>query len=242
MRIRTGALLIAITACGGSSAGPPPDAAMVGDGGLRILGEPHTGNYHLGPVEWTGSFHNACAPYPAAVQRIEGGLLAGLSNEVAATGDYCDACVYIETGAGHSAILRVVTYGVSNAPGDMDVSQAAFDQLNIGEDPRAMTWRLVECPTAAPLQYQFQTGANIDWTSLWVRNPRTAIAQVEVMSARHASWFALRRASDGTLTDAGGFGAGAFTLRVTAVDGGQVEQTFPGFTPGALVVGDRNLP
>lgn len=234
-------LLAGTVGCGGGG-GVPPDAAMVGDGGLRILGEAHTGLYHLGPVEWTGSFPNACSPYPGQIQALEGELLAGLSNEVAASGDYCDACVFIETGAGRSAVLRVVTYGVSNGAGDMDVSQAAFDQLFQGEDPRAMTWHLVECPTAAPLYYQFQTGANVDWTSLWVRNPRVAISKVEVTSARHATWTALRRASDGTFTDDGGFGDGAFTLRVTGVDGSHVDQPFPGFTPGATVAGDANLP
>jgi len=239
--MRTWALAVVLVACGGG-VGAPPDAASVGDGGLRVLGDPHQGQYNLGPVEWTGSFTNACEPYPAQIRAIEGERLAGLSNEVAASGDDCDACVYVETAAGKSAILRVVTYGVSNAPGDMDVSQAAFDLLTTGEYPRTMTWRLVQCPTAAPLYYQFQTQANPDWTSLWVRNPRDAIQSVEVTSARHSSWFALRRATDGTLTDDGGFGSGAFTLRVTAVDGSQVEQAFPGFAAGALVTGDTNLP
>ena len=235
------ALLIAAAACGGG-AGVPPDAAVVGDGGLRVLGEPHAGDYHLGPVAWTGSFPNACEPYPAPIRAIEGELLAGLSNEVAASGDYCDACVYVETAAGRHAVLRVVTYGVSNPPGDKDVSQAAFDLLHQDEFPRAMTWRLVQCPTSAPLYYQFQTEANPYWTSLWVRNPRDAIATVEVTSANHATWFGLRRGTDGTLTDDGGFGEGPFTLRITAVDGSQVEQAFPSFTAGALVTGDTNLP
>ncbi len=220
----------------------PADAAMVGDGGLRVLGDPHGGQYNLGPVEWTGSFNNACSPYPDMIETLEGGMLAGLDNSVAAGGDYCDACVYVETAAGKSLVLRVVTYGVSNAPGDMDVSQAAFDALTAGEYPRTMTWRLVECPTAAPLYYQFQTQANPYWTSLWVRNPREKIDKVEVEDAAHTSWYALARAGDGTLTDDGGFGSGAFQLRITGVDGATVTQAFPSFTAGSLVAGSGNLP
>jgi expansin (peptidoglycan-binding protein) len=241
--MRRALFAIALAACGGGGGGGvPADAPTVGDGGLRILGDPHTGQYNLGPVEWSGSFNNACSPYPSQIQTIEGGLLAGLDNSVAAAGDWCDACVYVETAKGKHAVLRVVTYGVSNAPGDMDVSQAAYDLLSTGEYPRTMTWRLVECPTSDPIYVQFQTQANPDWSSLWVRNPREKIDRVDVKSARHADWFALRRGTDGTLTDDGGFGTGAFTLRITGVDGAQLEQSFPGVTPGTVVAGTSNLP
>jgi expansin (peptidoglycan-binding protein) len=98
-----------------------------------------------------------------------------------------------------------------------------------------MTWQLSACPDGGKIVYQFQTGANVYWTSLWVRDAKLPIAKVEVKSARHADWFALTRASDGTLTDAGGFGAGGFTLRVTAADGQSVSDTFPGFQPGDLL-------
>ena len=206
-----------------------------------VLGEPHEGEYHLGPVEWEGSFWNACAPYPPEVQALEGEMLAGVSNELGADGSHCDACIEIETGLGKSVIARVVTYGVTQAPGNIDVSQAAFDVLNQDENPRSMTWRLVSCAGTEPLRFQYQTGANAYWTSLWVRNPRVAIAKLEVTSANHATPFELRRAPDGTFTDDGGFGEGAFTLIVTGVDGSATEETFDGFTPGALVVGSTNL-
>ena len=229
-------LAIAWGGCGGDDGGegggggPPP-----------VLGEPHEGEYHLGPVAWTGSFWNACAPYPDAIQQVEGELLAGLSNQVAASGDHCDACVEITTATGRTAIARVVTSGVSNAPGDMDVSQPLFDLLSTGEYPRRMTWRLVGCPTTAPLYVQFQTGAHEDWSSLWIRNPRVAVAQVLVKSARHADFAPMRRGADGTFTDDGGFGAGAFTLRVVGIDGSTFEQSFPGFVGGDLLRGSGNL-
>ena len=62
---------------------------------------------------------------------------------------------------GETAILRVVTYGQTNDPGDIDVSPEAYDILNSGEYPRAMTWRLVRCDTAASIYVQFKSGANI---------------------------------------------------------------------------------
>ena len=65
------------------------------------------------------------------------------------------------------------------------------------------------------------------WTSLWVRNQRVPLASVEVQSANHSDFFMLRRETDGTLNDDGGFGEGEFTLRLTAVDGQVItEQPF----------------
>lgn len=243
-------------ACGGGGGGPDgatDSASAGGDSGsdsasasgdsaaAQPFGEEHAGQYDLGPVEWTGSFNNACSPYPSAVQGIEGALLAGLSNEVAGTGSLCDACVQVQTARGRTATLRVVTYGQTRAPGNMDVSQAAYNLLNLGENPRSMRWRLVRCPTSEPVYFQFQTGANPWWTSFWVRNPSVAVDYVEVRSANHASFFRLRRGNDGTFNDDGGFGMGAFTLRVVGLDGTRTEQSFPSFEAGALVRGTANL-
>ncbi len=237
MHLRSPLHVISIFSCALAACAPGG-----GGGGGVVLGSTHSGQYHLGPVEWTGSFWNACAPYPPEIQSMTGQLLAGLSNQVASTGNACDACLQITTEAGKTIIARAITYGVANAAGDVDLSQAAFDALHQGEYPRSMTWRFVSCPGSEPLHYQFQTEANPDWTSLWVRNPRVPIARVEVTSARRPSFTALSRGTDGTFTDPGGFGPGAFTLKVTGINGGSVDQPFPGFTAGALLAGDVNLP
>lgn len=245
MRIR---LLLCLTLMGCGSASPtdapiaPRADAPVDPGSLRRYGEVVTGEYHLGPVEWTGSFNNACSPYDPSIRALEGELLAGLSNEVAGDGGECDACIEITTGRGHTVIAHVVTYGVTSAPGNIDVSSAAYALLNEDEFPRAMTYQRITCPTSDPLYFQYQTGANEYWTSLWVRNPRVGVERLEVRSTNHPSFIALERGTDGTFTDASGFGAGSFTLRVTGADGTTFEQTFDSFTPGALVEASGNLP
>jgi expansin len=210
-----------------------------GDGGGGgpgpALGEPVSGQFHLGPVEWEGSFWNSCAPYPAEIQALEGDLLAGLGTDYNGEGRLCDACILVETEAGESATLRVVTTGATNEPGDIDVSAAAYDLLDSGEYPRAMTWQLVACPDTGTVRYQFQTGASVDWTSFWVRNQKLPLEKVEVRSVRHADWFELRRGTDGTFNDDGGFGDGEFTLRLTAINGDTLEDAFPGFAAGDLL-------
>jgi expansin (peptidoglycan-binding protein) len=186
-------------------------------------------------VEWEGSYWNACAPYPAEIRALEGEHLAGLGLDYNGEGQLCDACILVETARGRSAVLRVVTTGTTNDPGDIDVSSAAYALLDSGEHPRAMTWQLVECPESGGIRYQFQEGAHEWWTSFWVRNSRVPLAGVEVRSANHSAWYALRRGSDGTWNDDGGFGAGAFTLRLTGIDGGHLEDAFDGFTGGDLL-------
>jgi hypothetical protein len=241
-------LALALAACGGSDEdggdepGPPTTDA-------EVLGEPHAGQYHLGPVDFAETeWHNACAPggmqYRSSLREptgLGGEYLAGVSNAHAAAGGVCDACILIKTGTGRSIVARVVTYGETNEPGDIDASPSVFEALNTDEFPRAMTWEFAKCPEAGPLRYEFQTEANPYWTSLWVRTPRVPITKVEVKSQNHASFFELRRAPDGTLNDDGGFGTGAFTLRITGMDGQIVTEDFPSFSAGELVAGDAQF-
>ncbi len=268
MRISAVAILISSTllACSSNDAQPSPsnDAAALTDastsdttvtlppgdaGGVVTYGAPYTGGeFHLGPVDWDETeWHNACAPstkYATKVREAEGVLLAGLWGGIPNVAGYCDACIRVETAKGKTAILRVVTYGDTTA-NSIDVSPEAYAILNSGEYPRAMTWQFAKCPESGAILYEFQTGSSEWWTSLWVRNARAPIAKVEVKSANHASYVALTRGSDGTLTDAGGFGKGPFTLRITAVDGTVHEDAFDWPTAGIagqMLTGKANFP
>lgn len=226
----------------------PPIEASTSEAGLVTYGPAYTdGVFNLGPVDYAESaFHNACAPgtkYDARVQSVEGDLLAGLWNGIANVAGDCDACIYVTTGKGKSATLRVVTYG-DTTKDSIDLSPQAYAILNSGEDPRSMTWQLTECPDTGPMQYEFQTASSEYWTSLWVRNARVPLSKVEVMSPNHTTWTALARGSDGTLTDASGFGNGQFSIRSTGVDGQQVVETFPwpaAGVGGAFLTGTKNF-
>jgi expansin (peptidoglycan-binding protein) len=177
------------------------------------------------------------------VQQVEGTLLAGLWNGIPNVAGYCDACIEVTTDKGKSALLRVVTYG-DTTTNSIDTSPDAYALLNSGEYPRGMTWQLARCPDTGPMLYEFQTGSNQWWTSLWVRNARVPLAKVEVQSPNHASWTELARGSDGTLTDGGGFGQGAFSIRSTGVDGQVVVEAFDwpaGGIAGAFLTGKGNF-
>ncbi|MBN2804415.1 MAG: hypothetical protein JXR91_15070 [Deltaproteobacteria bacterium] len=206
------------------------------------IGDVHKGQYHLGPVDFAETdWHNACAPgdgYRGALLEstgLGGEYLAGVSNTYNLDGGVCDACILIETDKGNSIVARVVTYGVSNEAGDLDVSPSVYEFINEEEYPRGMSWRFTACPDTGNLYYEIQTEANEWWTSLWVRNPKVPVVTVEVKSKNHSDYFEMKRGMDGTFTDAGGFGSGEFTLRITAMDNQVIEETFDGFTPGELI-------
>lgn len=251
---RSGLLLLVLTlsACSsddgkqGSDSTPIPMGTPTTSG--DTFGEAHSGVYHLGPVDFAETdYHNACAPgtkYRKELQDsvgLSGEYLAGVSNAFNDGGGVCDACILIETGAGKSIIARVVTYGVEHEDGDIDVSPNVFEAIHQGENPRSQSWRFARCPEAGPLQYEFQTEANPFWTSLWVRNPRVPLVKAEVKSKSDKDFVALARAGDGTLTDASGFGDGAFSLRFTAMDGQVVTDDLPGFEPGTLVKSEKQF-
>lgn len=217
--------------CGASTSGPTKDTTPQ----VTTVGEAHAGDYSLGPVAFSGSFWNSCAPYTPELEKQTGAMLAGLALKWNGDGSLCDTCILVKTAKGKSVVAHVITTGETQGPNDIDLSQAAFDAINMGEYPRKMTWELVKCPSTGKVQYQFQTEANPYWTSLWVRNARLPLKSVEVKGVNHSAFVPLKRGGDGTLTDASGFGDGSFTLRVTAIDGQVITDTLPKIVPGGLV-------
>ncbi len=239
-------VVVVVAGCGGSD--PAGDPGDPNPNGLVTYGTPFEGGqFNLGPVDYAESqWHNACAPgtkYAPGIRALEGVYLAGLWSGIANVANNCDACIYVTTAMGKSALLRVVTYG-DTSPNSIDVSPEAFSILDSGEYPRAMSWQFARCNDTGPIEYEFQTGSNAYWTSLWVRNARAPITSVQVTSKNHAAPIALSRAGDGTLTDASGFGAGDFTIDLTGMDGSHVTQTFPwpaNDSAGATLAGDSNF-
>ena len=213
-----------------------------------LFDDVHSGSYNLGPVDFEETeWNNACSPYPDDIISLEeqpSVFLAGVSYTYGGDGSLCDACILVTTDTGYSVIARLITYGATNEEGDIDVSQQAYDVLNTaGEYPRSMTWQLSSCDPSSPgnIAYQFQTEANVYWTSLWVRNAWLPVEKVEVLSTNHEDWYELDRGTDGTLTDYGGFGEGNFTIRVTAINGEEVEDTFESFDAGDLLFSSSNF-
>lgn len=247
--MRTLAWIAMLIGCS-SSGGPGGDGGTqpMQSGPTTVYGQKYEGGeFHLGPVDYDETqWHNACAPstkYSSNIRQLEGTLLAGLWNGIPNVAQYCDACIQVTTAMGKSAILRVVTYG-DTTMNSIDVSPDAYKILDSGEYPRRMTWQFAKCPDTGKIVYEFQTGANEWWTSLWVRNARVPLKKVEVKSPNHASFTALERGGDGTLTDNSGFGNGMFTIQLTGIDDKIVTDSFPwpsSGIAGATLTGGGNF-
>jgi expansin len=223
-----------------SSSGGGGEGTPIRDG--EPFGPVHSGSYHLGPVDFAETkFHNSCAPYADDVKSLAGSYLAGVDRSLNGDGSLCDACALVTTRLGKKLLVRIVTNGVSKAPGDMDLSPEAYEAIHDDDpqgtsaNPRPMTWQLAKCQDSGHVMLQLQTEASEYWTSLWVRNGRLPIAKLEVKSAKHATFFAMRRETDGTFNDDGGFGAGPFELRVTGASGATVTYAGTSIVPGALI-------
>lgn len=238
-------LLMGVGCAAPDVTGPLP----LDDGGVpATFGPTHQGSYHLGPVDFAEThWANSCAPYPVAIREKTGVYLAGVDTSLNGNGSLCDACALVTTRLGKQVLVRIITTGTSKAPGDMDLSPQAYaaiheeDPQGTDSNPRPMAWQLARCADLGPVVLQYQTEANPYWTSLWVRNGRLPIDTLEVKSKNHASFFSLRRETDGTFNDDSGFGEEAFTLRITGRGGVTTEQQFNGFEPGALVTSQMRV-
>jgi expansin len=239
-----------------SGAGPSGTSSpvVIGDAGTMYFGATHSGNFWLGPVDYSESqFHNACGPsdgkYPALIQQLYGNDIMGLSNQLsldklaAGVGQLCDVCAEL-TANGQTLIAHVVTYGDETGVDDIDVSVQVHSALG-GATSSKLTWRFVTCPTTHPIYYTFdgREWSNTWYFRVWIRNARVPVAKVEYQLAGK-SWAAMNWQDDGAWEiDSKDFSAG-FSLRVTAIDGQTVEDAIPGigtFNPNDGIASKSNF-
>jgi len=99
-----------------------------------------------------------------------------------------------------------------------------------------MSWYVTKCPpNGENIYYQFKKDSNPWWVALWVRNISLPLAFVEVKNKNHSEWYKLRRERDGSYVDDKGFGTDAFSIRITAIDGQVIEDTYQSYNAGELL-------
>ena len=199
-------ILLFVTACGSSSHDAVSVPVVIDDAGGQFFGDVHSGNFWLGPVDYSESqYHNACAPsvkYPAGIQQLYGNYIMGLANEAqlqnltAGDGQLCDVCAEL-TANGQSLVAHVVTYGQETGPSDVDVSTQVDAALQ-GSVGRTLTWRFITCPTTAPIYYTFdgRQWSNTWFFRVWVRNSRVPVVKVEYQMGS-SDWATADWQSDG---------------------------------------------
>jgi hypothetical protein len=252
---RTLLLVTMLAACGGGSGNGPSIPIVAGDAGTTYYGDPHSGNFWLGPVDYAETqWPNACGPangkYPAAIQQLYGNYIMGLANEaqlgslVAGNGALCDVCAEL-TANGKTLVAHVVTYGDEGGHAtNIDVSPEIESALSLATSS-AGTWRFVTCPTDRAIVYTFdgREWSNVWYFRVWVRNSRVPIAKVEYQLGAKA-WAPMTPQTDGAWEiDSQDF-SGGFSLRVTSIEGATIEDAIPGigtFDPNAGIPSHGNF-
>ncbi len=151
----------------------------------------------------------------------------------------CGACLRV-TGPDGEVTVRVVDSCPSCQGHDvnLDLSRSAFAKI---ADPKRgripITYQLVACAVSGNLAYHFKSGSSKYWTAIQVRNHKLPVAKLEYR--RGSSWVAMPRAKYNYFVAEDGVGdqPDGLHLRVTAMDGQQVEETLPGDIPS-----DRTVP
>lgn len=88
--------------------------------------------------------------------------------------------------------VKIVDRCPECAPGDVDLSQAAFARIanpSAGRVP--ISWRLVSPDISGPVSYRYKEGSSQWWCGIQVRNHRNPVAKLEVRVG--SAWRALPR-------------------------------------------------
>lgn len=150
-------------------------------------------------------------------------LMVGAMNHTDYAGSAaCGACARV-VGPSGTVDVRIVDRCPECAPGDIDLSPEAFQniaELSAGRVP--ISWQYIECPTTGPLVYHFKDGSNEWWTAVQVRNHNHAIASLAYLDEDGAFVDVPRLDYNYFVMDSG-MGPGPYTFRVTDVLGNVVE-------------------
>ncbi len=147
----------------------------------------------------------------------------------------CGACVEVQ-GAQGTVVVRVVDLCPGCDTGQLDLSRQAFaviDALSRGRV--AIRWRVVSCKVTGNVSFHFKDGSSRWWTALQVRNHVLPVARLEWKDG--ASWVEMVRRDYNYFIASPGVGPDPFTVRVTAVDGQQIEELLPAPQSDLLVEG-----
>lgn len=139
---------------------------------------------------------------------------------------YCGACAEV-TGPNGKVIVTVIDQYPECKQGDIDLSPEAFDQIANRIDGRVkISWKIVSCASASPVQFYIKEGSSQYWTAVQVRNHKNKLEKFEYWNG--TSYVALPRQDYNYFLASSGLGAGPYKFRLTDVYGNQiVEENIP---------------
>lgn len=154
----------------------------------------------------------------------------------------CGACVRV-TGPSGEVTVKIVDRCPECAPGDVDLSQQAFEQiaeLSAGRVP--ISWEYVPCDVSGALSYRYKEGSSEWWTGIQVLNHRHAVSSLEYSEDGGGSWVSVPRLNYNYFVQESGMGPGPYTLRVTDVEGNAVVEEDVPLQADGVVAGQQQFP
>ena len=136
----------------------------------------------------------------------------------------CGACLEI-SGAAGKAVVQVADFCYSCPPGNLVLNKPAYDAIvgkTSGTGP--VSWKMVPCAYAGNVSIHIKKSSSKDWTAVQIRESKIAIKSVEMQRAGQDNWVETKRSDDNYWAAAKGAGLGGFKLRITAINGQQIEE------------------
>lgn len=167
------------------------------------------------------------------------GFYVGVSTQEYGNADLCGAYLDVHGPRGDVRAL-IADRCPGCAPGQLDLSAAAFEQIAEQSDGVAQVgYTVVRDPDPAPeLFYEVKPDSSAQWLAILVSGSGNPIQRVAIRPTTGGGWQELNRGRDNYWTISGA-GPGPFSARVVDVYGHQVEVSGISLEPGQRFTGIR---
>jgi expansin (peptidoglycan-binding protein) len=198
--------------------------------------DPHAG--HGTYYDYTGGGNCSFPPPP------QGLFTAAMNTADYDTATACGAYVEVTNAAsGASVVVRIDDRCPGCAPGDIDLTRAAFAQIaSLQAGVIDIRWRYVSGPST-PATLWFEPGSSQWWAALQVRNHRNPVAKLAWRaSGSGAAFRKLPREMWNDFTAANGMGPGPYDFKITDVFGNVLRASQVALAPGMEVSLHKQFP
>jgi len=193
------------------------------------------------PVEGTATYYGADGSGACSFDPSPGDLAVTALNQPDWSGSsLCGACADV-LGPNGSVRVRIVDLCPECPSGHLDLSESAFAQIAEPSLGRvSITWQLVPCDVTGPVRYRYKDGSNQWWTAVQVHNHRLPVTSME-FSTDGTAFSTMARTDYNYFLAENGFGDGAVTVRITAIDGQTLLDRLPSVEELLVVQGERQF-
>ena len=234
-RLTAAVCLLGLSACSSSDPSDPSSLPETPPGevidGVRALTA-----FKDGIATWydaTGAGHCGYDPSPEDMD------VAAMNAPEFNNSAMCGACAEVEGPQG-TVRVRITDSCPECNVGHLDLSKQAFAKISPLVAGRVQTrWRLVTCAVQGPVRYRIKEGSSQWWAAIQVRNHLLPIQKMEWL--KNGAWAEVKREPYNYFVEPAGMGPGPVRIRITAIDGQQLEDTLPQIAANQIFNGAKQF-